>query len=81
MKRTHLDEKCVRAAQGQGAELKELFEVGRDVAFDKDTGLWTVKSTKVCTTGRLLAAALDTRLGTQGCSRTTLEPLSVAANL
>ena len=36
-----------RAAQRAGADLKEGFEVGKDVSFDKEAGLWTVKSTDV----------------------------------
>lgn len=36
-----------RAAQRAGADLKEGFEVGKDVTLDKETGLWTVKSTDV----------------------------------
>lgn len=36
-----------RAAQRAGADLKEGFEVGKDVSLDKAAGLWTVKSTDV----------------------------------
>ena len=36
-----------RAAQRAGADLKEGFEVGKDVTLDKESGLWTVKSTDV----------------------------------
>lgn len=41
-----------RAAQRAGADLKEGFEVGKDVTLDKEAGLWTVKSTDVSWGGR-----------------------------
>lgn len=40
-----------RAAQRAGADLKEGFEVGKDVSFDQAAGLWTVKSTDVSAEG------------------------------
>ncbi len=47
VKRIHLDNRMAKCAAKTGAKLLEGFEVGTDVTFDKDTGLWTVKSTKV----------------------------------
>lgn len=52
IKRIHLDEKVARAAARAGADLREGFEVdATTVVFDKDTGLWTVKSTATSGTG------------------------------
>lgn len=47
VKRVHLDERVARCAARAGAELMEGFEVGNDVTFNKEEGLWTVKSTGV----------------------------------
>lgn len=49
VKRIHLDNRIAKCAAKTGAKLMEGFEVGSDVSFDRETGLWTVKSTKVCT--------------------------------
>ena len=46
VKRTHLDERISRCAARSGADFKEGFEV-TSATFDKQAGLWTVKSTKV----------------------------------
>lgn len=51
VKRIHLDERVARCAARAGAELMEGFEVGTDVTFDKEAGLWTVKSTGVSWVG------------------------------
>ena len=70
IKRVHLDDKVVKAATKAGAHFKQGFEVGKDVSFDKETGLWTVKSTSgVAIKGRVLVcadgstSALATQLG------------------
>jgi hypothetical protein len=47
VRRIDLDVRVARAAQRAGADLKEGFEVGTDVTFDKEKGLWTIKSTDV----------------------------------
>ena len=47
VKRTHLDTRMAHAAARLGADLKEEFEVTFDVAFDKESGLWTVPSADV----------------------------------
>jgi len=72
VKRIHLDEKVAHAAKRAGADFKENFEVDGDtVTFNKETQLWTVKSTaggKVVR-GRVLVCAdgstsyLATKLG------------------
>jgi flavin-dependent dehydrogenase len=71
VKRIHLDEKVARCAARAGADLKENFEVdGDQVSFNKETQLWTVKSTSGdVITGRVLVCAdgstskLATKLG------------------
>jgi flavin-dependent dehydrogenase len=71
VKRIHLDEKVARCAARAGADLKENFEVDGDtVFFNKETQLWTVKSTSgQVVTGRVLVCAdgstsyLATKLG------------------
>ncbi|KAL4514155.1 hypothetical protein Ndes2526B_g09305 [Nannochloris sp. 'desiccata'] len=72
VKRIHLDEKVAHAARRAGADLKENFEVDSDsVTFNKETQLWTVKSTSggKVVTGRVLVCAdgstshLATKLG------------------
>ncbi|KDD74318.1 hypothetical protein H632_c1405p1, partial [Helicosporidium sp. ATCC 50920] len=45
VKRIILDERVARAAARQGADLREGFEVGEQVSFDAEAGLWTVRST------------------------------------
>lgn len=68
VKRIHLDDKVAKAATRAGAKLMEGFEVGKDVTFDKATGLWTVKSTDGKTVkGRMLVCAdgSTSRLATQ----------------
>jgi menaquinone-9 beta-reductase len=68
VKRIHLDDKVAKAATCAGAKLMEGFEVGKDVTFDKATGLWTVKSTDGKTVkGRMLVCAdgSTSRLATQ----------------
>ena len=55
VKRVDLDVRVARAAQRAGAALMEGFEVGPEVAFSPEQGLWTVKSTDVsalCRGGR-----------------------------
>lgn len=47
VRRIDLDVRVARAARRAGAELMEGFEVGRDVAFSPEEGLWTVKSIDV----------------------------------
>lgn len=42
VKRTHLDVRMARAAARAGADLREEYEVTFDVAFDEQSGLWTV---------------------------------------
>lgn len=51
VKRIHLDDRIARAAARAGAELREGFEVGTDVTFDAEEGLWTVKSVEVRVVG------------------------------
>jgi geranylgeranyl reductase family protein len=68
VRRIDLDVRVARAAQRAGADLKEGFEVGKDVTLDKAAGLWTVKSTDGKTvTGRMLVCAdgSTSRLATQ----------------
>ncbi|KAL4852860.1 Conditioned medium factor receptor 1 [Chlorella vulgaris] len=68
VRRIDLDVRVARAAQRAGAELMEEFEVGTEVTFSKEEGLWTVKSTdgKVVR-GRMLVCAdgSTSRLATQ----------------
>ena len=47
MKRVHLDTRMIHAARDAGAKLKEGYEVTDDVAFDQESGLWTVSSSQV----------------------------------
>lgn len=48
VKRTNLDKRIAWKARDTGADLKEGFEVGKkNPTFDKEAGLWTVKSTTV----------------------------------
>ncbi len=48
VKRTNLDKRIAWKARDVGAELKEGFEVGKEnPTFNKQSGLWTVKSTGV----------------------------------
>ena len=48
MKRTILDARMAWKAKDSGAELKEGFEVGTvSPKLDRETGLWTVESSKV----------------------------------
>ncbi|KAK9909707.1 hypothetical protein WJX75_006409 [Coccomyxa subellipsoidea] len=59
VKRTNLDKRIAWKARHVGAELKEGFEVGKEnPTFDKQTGLWMVKSTEGKTVkGRVLVIA------------------------
>jgi flavin-dependent dehydrogenase len=43
IKRYHLDNAVAKKAAEAGAELMEKFEVGNDVTFDAEKGLWTVR--------------------------------------
>ena len=70
IKRYHLDNAVAKKAQEAGAQLMEKFEVGNDVTFDEEKGLWTVKSVNGdVVKGRMLVCAdgatsrLATRLG------------------
>lgn len=69
VKRIHLDERVARAAQRAGADLREGFEVGKQVAFEKGAGLWTVSSNdgRQTVRGRVLVCAdgSTSRLATQ----------------
>ncbi|KFM25557.1 Conditioned medium factor receptor 1 [Auxenochlorella protothecoides] len=68
VKRIHLDDRIARAAARAGAELREGFEVGTDVTFDAEEGLWTVKSVEgKAVVGRVLVCAdgSTSRLATQ----------------
>ena len=47
VRRIDLDVRVAKAAKRAGANLMEGFEVGKDVTFDKEAGLWTVKSVDV----------------------------------
>ena len=48
VKRTILDSRMAWKAKDSGAELKEGFEVGTvNPKLDRETGLWTVQSSKV----------------------------------
>lgn len=81
VKRVHLDEKVAKAAQRAGADLKEGFEVGKDVSFDKEKGLWTVKSVSgEVVKGRVLVCAdgATSRLATQ-LGLCTAAPLGVSS--
>ncbi|KAL4422636.1 hypothetical protein ABPG75_008833 [Micractinium tetrahymenae] len=81
VKRIDLDARVAAAAKRAGANLMEGFEVGTDVTFDKEAGLWTVKSTdgKVVK-GRMLVCAdgSTSRLATQ-LGYCTEEPLGVSS--
>lgn len=58
IKRIDLDEKIARAAAKAGADLRESFEVGKNVSFDADKKLWTVESTSGSVVkGRVLVCA------------------------
>lgn len=71
IKRVHLDDKVAKAAKAAGAHFKEGFEVNsKEVTFNKETGIWTVKSTSgIAVKGRVLVcadgstSALATQLG------------------
>ena len=61
VKRIHLDERMAKCAERAGATLHEEFEVGDDVTFSHETGLWTVKSVEVRAQPCVLAGPPCTR--------------------
>lgn len=68
VRRIDLDARVAAAAKRAGASLMEGFEVGKDVTFNKQQGLWSVKSADGRTVrGRMLVCAdgSTSRLATQ----------------
>ena len=68
IKRVHLDARLAAAAKRAGADLRVGFEVGKDVAFDAATGLWTGRAADGATVrARVLVCAdgATSRLATQ----------------